>query len=150
MEVLWIKTMMGWDNREEVKYCHKHIQPVLNHLVEESTVRSKVVSTSSTWKPNDGASYWLKSGDTRNLTYLEYLKKREGRRCFRCGLIVGLGHRCLQKNARVVILPNDEQVNELDETSQIKLYTSEKNDEETPGVDCRIFFFFIWEELMWF
>nr|KYP56676.1 Retrovirus-related Pol polyprotein from transposon 297 family [Cajanus cajan] len=45
---------------------------------------------------------------TRNLPYREYIKHREENRCFHCGLAFGPGHRCPEKNLRVIILADEE------------------------------------------
>lgn len=57
----------------------------------------------------------------RNLSYQEFIKRRDEGNCFRCGGQFGHGHQCPERSLRVVILGEDEEeepdyvVEELDQ-----------------------------------
>lgn len=50
-----------------------------------------------------------------NLPYPEYSKRREEDRCFQCRGPYSLGHKCLEKNLRVLILEENDEEEELEE-----------------------------------
>lgn len=41
---------------------------------------------------------------THTLPYTEFVKRKEEGKCYQCGLLFGTGHRCPEKNLRVIIL----------------------------------------------
>lgn len=45
---------------------------------------------------------------TRSLPYHEYICRREENKCYHCGLDFGAGHRCPNKNLRLIILADNE------------------------------------------
>jgi len=47
---------------------------------------------------------------SRTLLYLEYVRRRAEGRCFYCGGVFVPGHRCHEKNLRVIICAKDERV----------------------------------------
>lgn len=49
-----------------------------------------------------------RSRGVRNLPHPKYNRRREEGRCFHCGGAYSLGHRCPDKNLKVVILAEDE------------------------------------------
>lgn len=51
----------------------------------------------------------------QNLPYPEYVKQREERKCFQCGGPPSPGHKCPDKNLRVLILGENDKDKELEE-----------------------------------
>jgi len=68
------------------------------------------------------------SKNSKTLPYLEYLKRREEGRCFNCGGAYSYGHKCPDKNLRVVICGEGEDLE--DEGLQHTQTEEEKEDEE--------------------
>jgi len=51
----------------------------------------------------------------RTLPYLKYVKRKEEGRCFHCGGLYSYGHKCPEKNLRVIIIVKDEKELEIGE-----------------------------------
>jgi len=67
-----------------------------------STAR-KESSSNREFRPGEGS----RNRGSRTLPYPEYVRREEGK-CFHCGGAYGPGHRCPEKNLRVIICAEDE------------------------------------------
>lgn len=72
----------------------------------------------------------------RNLSYSEYIRRREEGLCFHCGGPYSLRHKCLVKNMSVPTMGDDEEVVEEEEEEEEK----ERNQMELSVV---LFFAFV-------
>lgn len=79
---------------------------------------------------------WSRNRGTRNLPYTEYLRRRDSRKCYKCSLAFGPGHQCPEKNLRVVILGEDEQIEYIgliEKIEQVEAVEEEGNEEQEVG-----------------
>lgn len=63
-------------------------------------------------KNSEGINAGPRNRGTRNLPYQKYLRRREAKLCYRCEGPFAAGHKCPEKNLRLIILAEDEVVNE--------------------------------------
>lgn len=84
---------------------------------------NSMTTTARTGKNSSAAS---RNRGTRTLPYAEFVKRRDEGKCYQCGLPFGTGHRCPEKNLRVIILAEDETVTDAGDI--IRMET-----EEFPG-----------------
>lgn len=66
---------------------------------------NSMTTTARTGESNSAVS---RNRGTRTLPYAEFVKRRDEGKCYQCGLPFGTGHRCPEKNLRVIILAEDE------------------------------------------
>ncbi|KOM24702.1 hypothetical protein LR48_Vigan2444s000100 [Vigna angularis] len=88
-------------------------------VVQARRVGSTMANDTDT-RGNNPAGGENKGRMVRNLPYPKFLKRREEGRCFRCGGPFAPGHRCAEKNLRVLLLAEDEE-EELEESSNLEV-----------------------------
>jgi len=69
-----------------------------------SNARMETASSGKEFRPREGS----RNKGSRTLPYPEYVRRREEGRCFHCGGAYSPGHRCPEKNLRVIICAEDE------------------------------------------
>ena len=69
-----------------------------------SNARKETITTNKEARPGEST----KNRGSRTLPYPEYVRRREEGRCFHCGGAYSPGHRCPEKNLRVIICAEEE------------------------------------------
>ncbi|BAT89116.1 hypothetical protein VIGAN_05281100 [Vigna angularis var. angularis] len=112
----------GWMKRVELP-TFEGVDPVgwiYGTSSDISTTRNEGPGTLGVSKIGSNMARDNRSRGIRNLPYLEYIHRREKGRCFHCGSLYSLDHRCPERSMRILIMAKCEEEGEGEEEVEME------------------------------